>query len=366
MRLRSLATPGLILLLALPVLGVGCPQPEKEKPAATTDEKTKDKKKDKGDDDDDDDKGAKKKKKKKKADESDDDTTVDAGNDEAQGNVDGGHNEDAAAVAAVPIPAPCAPDPAGKLGAKPKLLTSGGEPGISIAMWGKANETPLSTVAVTIHADARCYVDYLAMPPGDPMGGQWMGFDVPKGAVSAMTGVSERGAANFVGFRVTYHEPFRNGQELHSNSKALFYGYQNANGVPYSCGAIPGEKQCAMYQKPLVAQTGVACTIAKGGGPPDVLGQIKIGGGKIDIKQPPPISTLIVVPSTIPLIDAGAADADAGTCNGPTCITNAFMVKDKDHVYVRLSAGKPSACDAGSGPKVGDTWYFDESAWKKR
>ena len=369
MRLRSLATPALILLLALPVFGVGCPQPEKEKPAATTDEKTK---KSKGDDDDDDDKGAKKKKKKKKADEADDETTGDDDgakkkpDDEAQGTVDGGHNEDAAAVAAVPIPAPCAPDPAGRLGAKPKLLTSGGEPGISIALWGKGTETPLSTLAVTIHADARCYVDYLPAPPTDPAA-QWMGYDVPKGAVSAMTGVSERGAASFVGFRVTYHEPFRSGQELHTTSKALFYGYQNANGVPYSCGAIPGEKQCAMYQKPLLAQTGVACTVAKGGGPPDVLGQIKIGGTPVEIKKPAPGSTLIVVPTAIPLLlDAGAGDADGGTCNGPTCVTNAFMVKDKEHVYVRLSAGKPNACDAGTGPKVGDTWYFDESTWKKR
>lgn len=379
MRLRSLATPALVLLFALPFVGVGCPQPEKEKPAGDDDKSKKQKKGDDGDDDDD--KGGKKKKKKKDDEGDDEESDKDEAKkkkkkekeeeelaakkaeEEAKNALDGGHSEDGSVAAAIPIPAPCAPDPAGRLGAKPKLLTSGGEPGVSIAVWGKAGETPLSTVAITLHADARCYVEYLQAPPTDPTM-QWMGYDFHK--VQAMTGIAERGAANFVGFRITAHEPFRSGQQLQTTTRARFYGYQNANGVPYSCAAIPGEKQCAMYQKPLLAQVETACTVAKGGGPPDPVGQIKIGGGNIEIKTPDP-GALIVVPSTIPttLLDAGD-DADGGTCNGPTCTTNAFMVKEKDHIYVRLSAGKPKACDPQGGPKVGDTWFFDESTWKKR
>jgi hypothetical protein len=357
----------------MPFFGVGCPQPAPEKATdndnAKDDDKSEKGKKKKKDDEEDD----KKKKKKKDDDKDGDDDKKKPDDQAADDQLDGGRLDDDGGVlpATAPIPPGCGPDPAGKLGAKPKLLSSGGQPGASIAVWGKAGETPLSHIAITINADSRCYVDYLEAPPAPDSTLQWMGFDLPKGAVQSMSGIAERGANSFVGFRVLVNHPFRVGSELHVDTEARFYGYVHADGVPYSCGTIPGEKGCAMYQKALVAHEVTSCTMAKGGGPP-VLAQIQIkkptiGGG---LKVPPVtiggVDAGIADASIIALVDAGADAADGGTCNGPLCTTNAYMVKEKDHIYVRLSAGKPKACEVSSGPKVGDVWYFDESSWKKR
>lgn len=374
-RLRSsLPVPSVLLLSVLSLSSLGCPKADDPKPSPS-DDSTKDdsKKKKKSQADDDDDSSSKTKKKKPKQADDDDDKTKPK-DDGSEALDDQGHNVNPAVIPpTTPVPSACAPDPAGKLGPKPKLLASAGEPGASMAVWGKAGETPLSNLAITIHADGRCYVDYLAftVEPGVDPTAQFMGFEVPKGAVSGMTGVAERGASSFVGFRVVYDSPMRSGQELHVDTKARFYGYVAANGVPYSCAAIPGEKGCAMYQKPLVAHVGEKCALEKGGGPADVLlGQlqpkIKIGGGA------PPATSLTIVAPPIVAPDAGAlivvdaGSADGGTCNGATCATNAFMLKETDHIYVRLAAGKPKACTPSSGPRAGETYYFDEGAWKKR
>ncbi len=389
MRLRTFATPALLLLLAFPFFGIaGCPQPETKSDKDKSEGSDDDKKKKSKDDDD----GEKKKKKKKEKDESDDDDDKkkkkddSAKDDDAKKDTGGvsddlvGGRLDAGVIApTAPIPPGCAPDPAGKLGAKPKLLASGGQPGASLAVWGKAGETVLSDVAITIHADEKCYVDYVGIP-AVPSDQSWMGYAIPKGAVQAMSGISERGSSSFVGFRVVLDEPGKVGTEVHSESRARFYGYVHANGIPYTCNPIPGEKGCGMYQKPLVAHTATACVAAKGGGPGDSLAQIKIKQPQIDLKKPPPaLGTVIAIPfdagvapspSLVPGIiaigDAGADTADSGTCNGPVCSNTAFMIKESDHIYVRVIAGKPKACDPTAGAHVGETWYFDESTWKKR
>ena len=363
-RLRLLvALSPWVAMLALPVLSAGCPKPEEKKdtPAATGDDdddkKSKDKKKKDDESDDDDDKG---KKKKKKGDDDDDKPSTDDTTNAPHASSDAGPN-------AAPIPAACAPDAAGKLGAKPKLLASGGEPGVSIGVWAKNGESPLSTIGITIHADNRCYVDYVESHGNDPSA-QWAGMELPKASIGASSGISERGKNAFVGFRVTIHEKMRKGGELHTDAFDRFYGYVQQEGQPYSCTPIAGEKTCAMYHKPLLVKSSSSCSIEKGGGPIDPLAQIKINAPAVTVKKPTTGGITLVVPSA--LADAGIPDIgllDAGTCNGATCGTNAFLAKESEHVYVRVAAGKPVACDTVmGGPHVGDTWYFDDSVWKKR
>lgn len=345
-RRTALALTPLFFLVVVPALAVGCPQQEQKKETASKS----------GDDDE----STKKKDKKKKS--GDDDSTGDDDDSTASP-----HASSDAGLAAAPVPAACAPDAAGKLGAKPKLLASGGEPGVSIGVWGKNGEAPLSNIGITLHADGRCYVDYIESHGDDPSA-QWAGFDLPKGSVGASSGVSERGKNSFVGFRVSINEVMRKGGEAHTDTFTRFYGYVHAEGEPYSCGAIAGEKTCAMYQKALLVKSESACTAAKGGGPIDPLAQIKMNGpaGKI-----PPIGSIQIQLPSIAGADAAVPDVglsvDAGTCNGATCVTNAFLSKESEHVYVRVSAGKPNACDTVmGGPHVGDVWYFDDNAWKKR
>ncbi|GAC1361444.1 MAG: hypothetical protein NVSMB47_13760 [Polyangiales bacterium] len=351
------------MLVVSSLAGLGCPKAEEKKDTPAAADK-------KGGDDDSSDDPVKKKGKKKKDDVTDDD---DSAKDKkkkpddpalADDALDGGRIEDGGTVAKTPVPAGCAPDASGKLGAKPRLVASAGEPGAAIAVWAKGGETAATMFAVTLHADGKCYVDYVSFGSTDPTQ-TFVGFDFPKGTVAATAGVAERGSNSFVGFRVLYGEPQKKGGELHTESFARFYGYEHAEGEPYSCAAIAGGKGCAMYQKPLVAHVGTGCTAAKGGGPP--VGAPTIGGGVANAGKLPTIGGTIsgprLDPGVLAIVDAGV---DAGTCNGPTCATSAFMVKEKDHVYVRVAAGKPTACDPAGGPRVGDTWFFADSAWKKR
>jgi hypothetical protein len=239
-------------------------------------------------------------------------------------------------------------------------------------VWGKNGESPLSTIGITIHADNRCYVEYIESHGSDPTA-QWVGMEMPKASVGATSGISERGNNAFVGFRVSINEKMRKGGELHTDTFERFYGYVHAEGEPYSCGPIAGEKTCAMYQKALIVKSETSCSLEKGGGPIDPLAQIKpnIAPAPGGPKKPAVGGITLVVPSNVP--DVGIPDVptigivDAGSCNGATCNTNAFLAKESEHVYVRVVAGKPSACDTVmGGPHVGDTWFFDNDAWKKR
>lgn len=369
----------LLALLALGLsLGTACSKEEPKPEEKSADEKA-DKKSAKDDESDDD---SKAKKKKKKADDEpkkdEDEPKSEGGRDAKEGVVPEG----------TPVPPGCAPDPSGLLGQKPKLVSSAGQPGASLAIWQRGDGDK-KQAAITISADGKCYVDYLELKPA--AGAEALGYSFDKGAIQAVTGTTEKSNATIVGFKVTYTEGVAMGHRM-LDTYGRFYGYVHANGTPYSCAKLAGEKgdRCAMYQKPLVVQTAAACSDAKGGGPPAlgapsaITSTIKLPTG---LKVPPavtaapsattatptttPSATPSGVPSTSPSAvpsatpDAGAADSGVACDGKPTCSTIAGLSKDKDHVYVRASAGKPSACPTGQ-VKIGDTWYFDENTWKKR
>ena len=125
--------------------------------------------------------------------------------------------------------------------------------------------------------------------------------------------------------------------------------------------------RCAIYLAALVVQTSSACKDEKGGGPaastaPPAL-KLPIGlKVPTTVTTPSATATASAAPSasatvaTVP--DAGVSDGGVKCDGTPTCSTVAMLAKDADHVYMRT-------CATGS-VKIGDTWDFDESAWKKR
>jgi hypothetical protein len=338
---------------------VGCPkeEPSKSDEKSASEEKTKKKKAD----DDDDDKATKKK---KKADDDDDDKPAKKAEEPAAGNDDGKGRKASVVPEGTPIPPGCAPDPSGMLGPKPKLVTSAGQPGASMAIWQKEGDTRMS--AITISADGKCYVDYLKDEEGPGNVAQLLGQLFEQGAIQAVTATTEKSNATIVGFKVTYTTGAVIDTNKSLSTMARFYGYVAANGMPYSCAKIAGEKgdRCQMYHKPLVVQTSESCKNEKGGGPPvpslkpPTLGSIPPKA----LALPPSVSAKPSV-SAPPSASASAAPGDLKCDGTPYCVTTAAMSKDNEHVYVRITAGKPKAC---SGGKIGDTWYFEESAWKKR
>jgi len=330
----------------------------KEEPKPTEEKSSEEKAKKKKSDDDDDDK-AEKKKKKKKADDDDDDKS-DKGDKtekkaEEPANNDGSGRKASLVPEGTPIPPGCAPDPSGILGHKPKLVTSAGQPGASMAIWQKEGDN--KATAITISADGKCYVEYLKEEEGAGNTAALLGMTFEKGAIQAVTGTTEKTNATIVGFKVTYTSGAAIDGKKMLNTTARFYGYVAANGTPYSCAKIAGEKgdRCAMYHKPLVVGTSESCKMETGGGPPPPAAP--------SIKLTLPKG--LVVPPKGSASTAPSASASADTkCDGtPWCMTTAAMSKDNEHVVVRISAGKPKACSTN---KLGDTWYFDENTWKKR
>lgn len=345
--------------------------------ACTKEEPKKDDKKDeKPADDDDDDKAKKKKDKKdKKPKKSDDDDKV-APEDDAGGPEDVGV-EDTKKDEGPPPPAICAPGADSPLGAKPKLLSSAGQPGASLAVWAASGAPVVGTIAVTLSADKKCYVEYLPAPETSIADG----VGIQKVYVSAASGKGEKTGAT-VAFRLAYSHGRRTagGAQGLWQDQARFYGYAPANGIPYSCKPLPGEKndRCALYHTPLEITVKVACkkVDAKTGkfgmepplGAPSVVLKAPVGAplGSLvkPIGLPLPDGGVIALPLPDAGIDTGGVDA--GACADPECATTAWLQKENDRVYVRAAAGKPTACVASGKLQVGDTWYFDETHWKKR
>jgi hypothetical protein len=352
----------MLRFVVLSIVALGFVACSKEEPK--TEEKSSEEKADKKKSDEDEPK-SKKKKKTDDDEEKKDDESSSEGSRDSKGSI---------VPEGTPVPPGCGPDPSGLLGAKPKLVASAGQPGASLAIWQRADDNK-KQAAITVSADGKCYVDYLEMKEGPGNVAQLLGYSFDKGAIQAVTGTTEKGGATIVGFKVTYTEGVAMGHRM-LDTYARFYGYVHANGTPYSCNKITGEKgdRCAMYQKPLVVQTSSTCKDEKGGGPtaPSAPSVLKIPTG---LKLPgavPPVPSASAAPSVAAPIPSAAVVADAGApdsgvkCDGtPSCSTVAALSKDKDHVYVRTSAGKPTACSTGT-VKIGDTWYFDESTWKKR
>ncbi|MGZ5969820.1 MAG: hypothetical protein ACXWP4_19240 [Polyangiales bacterium] len=347
------------LLIAILCL-VGCPkeEPAKSEEKSGSEEKTKKKK---SADDDDDDKADKKKSKKKSADDDDDDKSAKKKDEPAPADEDGKGRKASIVPEGTPVPPGCAPDPSGILGAKPKLVTSAGQPGASMAIWQKEGEKKMA--AITISADGKCYVDYLKDEEGPGNVAALLGMTFEKGAIQAVTGTTEKSNATIVGFKVTYTTGAAMDGKKSLTTEARFYGYVAANGVPYSCAKIPGEKgdRCAMYHKPLTVETSAFCKMETGGGPP--VPSIAPGVPKGLLVQPS--ASAKATASAPPSTSASTAPPSGDIkCDGtPWCTTSAAMSKDGEHVYVRIAAGKPKAC---MGNKIGETWYFEENAWKKR
>lgn len=353
-------------LVLLALLSVGLFACSKEEPKKAEESASEEKKKD-----DSEDEGKTKKKKAKKTDDEDKPKEDDKPKDEpTEGSRDG---KASLVPEGTPIPPGCAPDPSGLVGAKPKLVTSAGQPGASLAIWQPADGDK-KRVAVTISADGKCYVDYLEMKAGPGNVAELLGYSFEKGAIQAVTGVTEKSGSTIVGFKVTYTEGAAMKHRI-LDTYSRFYGYVHANGTPYSCGKIAGEKgdRCTMYHKPLLVQTSSMCKDEKGGGPPVLaapsVAPLKLPPG-IKLPVPTPSTSVSAIPSTVPSAapsagDAGVADAGSECTGTPTCSTTASMYKDAEHIYVRASAGKPVACST-STVKIGDTWYFDENTWKKR
>ncbi len=341
--------------LALVLLFAACTKEEpkkEEKPASSDDED--DKKKDKNE---------KKKKKDKKADDEE------KKDEEDTGAPDDGV-EDVKKDDGPPPPAICAPGNDSPLGAKPKLLSSAGQPNASVAVWAMAGAPIVGTIAVTLSADKKCYVEYVHAPEFAIKDG----VGISKAYVSAANGKGEKTGAT-VAFRVAYSIGYRTpaGDVGYWNDEARFYGYAPANGIPYSCKPLDGEKndRCAMYHKPLTTTVKVACkkVDAKTG----KFGVEPLGAPSIVIKTPPigvkpiiggaPVDGGIAIP--IPLLADAGVDA-ASACPDPQCVTTAWLQKENDRVYVRAAAGKPVACGGPGNLHAGETWYFDETHWKKR
>ncbi len=343
----------LLLVSVLAVVACSKEEPTKSDDKSSSEEKSKKKKSD-----DDDDKPTKKKK--KSAD--DDDEPAKKPEEPAPSGDDDGKGRKASVVPeGTPVPPGCAPDPSGLLGAKPKLVTSAGQPGASMAIWQKEGDT--RQTAITISADGKCYVDYLKDEEGPGNVAQLLGQIFEKGAIQAVTGTTEKSNATIVGFKVSYTTGAAIDGNKSLSTMARFYGYVAANGTPYSCAKIAGEKgdRCQMYHKALVVETSRSCKMEKGGGPP-------VPSGKAPIILPKGLSALPSVAaksstSVVPSASASAAPNDIQCDGTPTCSTTASMNKDNEHVVVRIAAGKPKAC---SSNKIGDTWYFDENTWKKR
>lgn len=370
MPIRTLA------LLFAALLATACSKEEASKDKEKAEGESAASKKSKGDDDD----STDKKKKKKDDDDgkgsdegkkpsSDDDKSA-----KGEGTTGGDRSGKGSLVPeGTPVPPGCAPDPSGKLGAKPKLIASAGQPGASLAIWQKTGDADSNQpAAITISADGKCYVEYFEMEGGPGNSATLLGYHFEKNAIQAVTGTTESGGATFVGFKVTYTSGAAMDHAIF-DQYASFYGYVHANGMPYSCAKIAGEKgdRCAMYQKPLVVQTSEYCKDGKGGGPPatapapTVKGLIKpltpFDPSKTSASNAP---SSFAPPSTSAAPSA-SAKSDEPKCDGtPWCSTSATMTKDAEHVYVRVAAGKPKACSGSV--KAGDTWYFDQNAWKKR
>lgn len=340
--------------LALALLFAACAKEEpkkEEKPASS----------------DDDDDGKKKDKKAKKEKKGDDEEKRD---EEDTGTPDDGV-EDVKKDDGPPPPALCAPANDSPLGAKPKLLSSAGQPNASVAVWAMAGAPVVGTIAVTLSADKKCYVEYVSAPEFAIKDG----VGISKVYVSAANGKGEKTGAT-VAFRVAYSVGYRTpaGDVGYWNDEARFYGYAPANGIPYSCKPLDGEKndRCAMYHKPLTTTVKVACkkVDAKTG----KFGvESPLGAPSIVIKTPTIASVIKPIIGGAPL-DGGIAiplvtDAGADTgsaCPDPQCITTAWLQKENDRVYVRAAAGKPIACGGPGNLHAGETWYFDETHWKKR
>ena len=360
------------LASSLPFVALGCPKAD-EKPTSKDDEKSKKKK---GDDDDDE--GAKKKKTKKKEDDEGDDTTKKAPDDDEarkggskpvpddSNPSDRGRGGEKINVIdpTTPVPPGCAPADIGKLGAKPKYLTSAGQPGASLAVWASATDTQMKgPFAMTIAADGRCYVHYeKVLMEDEDVGAVLRDVKFDKGAIQATNGIDEKGST-FVGFRVAYTSTWLVKGATITQNEVAYLGYVSAGSVPYSCGPIAGEPKsdkCAMYHTPLHVFEKETCVspTAKGG----------------------PTNTPTASPSAAPTAGASAsaspsASASAGAAGDvcgpdPGCDVKSTLVKEPKHTYMRVSAGaRPHKCVPSRqpiAPRVGDSWYFDGNHWTKR
>lgn len=341
--------------------------------ACTREEPKKDDKKDEKASSDDDDKPAKKKKKKDKDEDKDKDGDEKVTpEDDASAKEDAG--EDTKKDDGPPPPAVCAPGKDSPLGGTFKLLSSAGQPGASLAVWSMNPAPVVGTIAVTLSADKKCYVEYLTAPEASIADG----VGIQKVYVSAASGKGEKTGAT-VAFRLAYSHGRRvaGGAQGIWQDLARFYGYAPANGIPYSCKPLPGEKndRCAMYHAPLEITAKVACkkVDAKTGkfgvepplGAPSVILKGPVGSIVKPLGLPALPDGGVVL--ALPLPDAGVdGGADAGACADPECVTTAWLQKENERVYVRAAAGKPTACVGTGKLQVGDTWYFDESHWKKR
>jgi len=392
--------PAISLLFALSALvAIGCPKTEESTKKDESDKKKK------SDDDDDDEKKSKKKKKKaddegeekKKADEESEQPPPS----EDAGAADKGRGGDKASVIdpTTPIPPGCAPAEVGKLGAKPKYITSAGQPGASLAVWASASDTAMKgPFAMTISADGKCYV-YYEKPrmEQERAGATLQNAKFDKGAIQAVNGIDDKGNT-FVGFRVAYSTTWNTTSTTVTQNEALFFGYVSAGSVPYSCSTPWGEPKssaCAMYHTPLHVFEKETCAPLAGApptlasvpptltsaAPPKILAapstiasipKLKLGGvGLVPSSSASSSAKPLASATTAPPPAASSSAKVADGCSPEnTCEAKGALVKEPKHTFVRILAGAlPNKCPASRhpiAPHQGETWYFEGNHWVKR
>ncbi len=377
------------------LLMASCSKPEEK----TTKDESSEKKKDEDDE-------QKKKAKKKKGDDeekkpaADPDDEARKGGDPAPASSDGTRGGDKASVIdpTTPIPPGCVPPDSGKLGQKPRYVTSAGQPGASLAVWVAASDVAMKgPFAMTISADGKCYVHYeKPLMENEKANATLKETKLEKGAIQAVNGVDDKGNT-FVGFRVAYTSSWQTPVSTISQRELLFFGYVSAGGVPYSCAPLTGEPKsnaCAMYHAPLHLLEKETCTASSSlastppvlasnapspsasPGPPSFVGpKLKLGGGSgiasaVPVK--PGASGSIAPPKIALTAPSAASSAGASDACGPDaeCEVKGVLVKETKATYARvLPSGSAKKCNGSRqpiAPHLGDTWYFDRNRWVKR